>query len=280
MKKYIISLVKKIIDQDFFGVAAEMAFWFILGLFPFLLFLTSLFAKMGKKALMTPILDFITDIAPRDVSSLIINTLNEAMIFKQGLLIAVFGLCITIFLSSNAIVVIIKGLNRAYSIEETRNFIHTRILAIIMVFINALALFLTVSLIVFGKVILDFAMEYTILSQLTTDIISFVRWPVSFLALYFISIVNYYMLPNLEGNDKAKLKSVFPGTCFFSLFWMIGSWGFSVYLSNLNAYNKVYGAIGAVCILLVWLYYTSLIMLIGGEINSRVYERLTRENPV
>ncbi len=274
MKKYIESLVRKIIDQDFFGVAAEMAFWFILGLFPFLLFLTSLFAWMGKKTLITPILNFLTTIAPKDVASLIIETLNEAMIFKQGTLIAVFGLCITIFLASNAIFVIIKGLNRAYAIEETRNLIYTRTLAILMVFINSLVLFLVVNLIVLGKVILDFLIEYTALSKLSIDILSIIRWPVSYLALAFCAIGNYFILPAIEGNDKIKLKSVMPGTLFFSFLWMLGSWCFSLYLSNLNTYNKVYGTIGAVAILMVWLYYTSLIVLIGGEINSRVYSKL------
>jgi len=274
MKKYIESLVRKIIDQDFFGVAAEMAFWFILGLFPFLLFLTSLFAWMGKKTLITPILNFLTTIAPKDVASLIIETLNEAMIFKQGTLIAIFGLCITIFLASNAIFVIIKGLNRAYAIEETRNLIYTRTLAILMVFINSLVLFLVVNLIVLGKVILDFLIEYTALSKLSIDILSIIRWPVSYLALAFCAIGNYFILPAIEGNDKIKLKSVMPGTLFFSFLWMLGSWCFSIYLSNLNTYNKVYGTIGAVAILMVWLYYTSLIVLIGGEINSRVYSKL------
>ena len=223
MKNYIKSLIKKIIDRDFCGVAAEMAFWFIIGLFPFLLFLTSLFAWMGKQTLMVPILNFITNIAPKDVSNLIINTLNEAMIFKQGIFIAIFGLCITIFLSSNAIAVIIKGLNRAYAIEENRSFIYTRVLSIIMVFINALVLFLTVSLIVFGKVLLDFAIEYTILSKLSIDILSIIRWPVSYLALACLSIVNYFILPAIDGNDKIKFKSVLPGTFFFSFFWIIGS---------------------------------------------------------
>lgn len=274
MKNYIESLINKIIDQDFCGVAAEMAFWFILGLFPFLLFLTSLFAWMGKKTLITPILTFLTNIAPKDVASLILNTLEEAMIFKQGTLIAIFGLCITIALAANAIAVIIKGLNRAYAIEENRSFIYTRILAIIMVFMNSLVLFLVVNLIVLGKVILDFMIEYTALSRLSIDIISIVRWPVTYLALAFCAIGNYFILPAIDGHDKIKLKSVMPGTFFFSFFWILGSWCFSLYLSNLNAYNKVYGAIGAVAILMVWLYYTSLIILVGGEINSRVYNRL------
>ncbi len=274
MRNYIESLIKKIIDQDFCGVAAEMAFWFILGLFPFLLFLTSLFAWLGKKTLIIPILTFLTNIAPKDVASLILDTLNEAMIFKQGVLIAVFGIVITIALSSNAIAVIIKGLNRAYAIEETRNFVYTRALSVLMVFMNSLALFLAINLIVLGKVILNFMIEYTALSQLSIDIISIVRWPVSYLALAFCAIGNYYFLPCIEGNDKIKFKSVLPGTLFFSFFWMLGSWCFSLYLSNLNAYNKVYGTIGAVAIMMVWMYYTSLIILVGGEVNSRVYNRL------
>ncbi len=278
MKKYIESLIKKIIEQDFCGVAAEMAFWFILGLFPFLLFLTSLFAWIGKKALIVPILNFLTNIAPKDVASLIVNTLNEAMIFKQGKIIAIFGLVITIALAANAIAVIIKGLNRAYAIEETRNFIYTRVLSVLMVFINSLVLFLVVNLIVLGKVFLNYMMDYTALSKIAINIISIVRWPVSYFALAICTIGNYFILPAIEGNDKIKFRSVMPGTMFFSLFWMLGSWCFSIYLSNLNAYNKVYGAIGAVAILMVWLYYTSLILLIGGEINSRVYNRLIKKN--
>ena len=274
MKKYIESLIKKIIEQDFFGVAAEMAFWFVLGLFPFLLFLTALFGWMGKKTLISPILTFITNVAPKDVSNIILNTLEEAMIFNQGTLIAIFGFCITIWLSSNALAVIIKGLNKAYAIEETRNFIFTRVLAILMVFINSLLLFLAVNLIVLGKVFLDFMMQYTILSQLSIDLISVLRWPVAYLALAVCAMSNYFILPCIEGNDKIKFRSVLPGTLFFCLFWMLGSWCFSIYLSNLNTYNKVFGTIGAFAILMVWLYYTSLIMLVGGEVNSRVYARL------
>ncbi len=277
MRKFIEDFIKKIIDQDFFGVAAEMAFWFILGLFPFLLFLTSLFAWVGKKTLISPILNFINDIAPKDVASLILSTLNEAMIFKQGKLIAIFGLIITIALASNAIAVIIKGLNRAYAIEEKRNFIYTRTLSVLMVFINSLVLFLAVNLIVLGKVILNFLLEYTVLSQLSIDIIAIGRWPVSYLVLAFCAIGNYYILPAVEGNEKLKLKSVLPGTLFFSFFWILGSWCFSLYLSNLNAYNKVYGTIGAFAILMVWLYYTSLIVLVGGEINSRNYLKLQKK---
>lgn len=278
MKKYIEDLINKIIQADFPGMAAEMAFMFILGLFPFLLFLMSLFAWLGKKALINPILNFLTAITPSDVARLINTTLNEAMIFNQGKLIAVIGLFITVALASNAVAVSMKGLNRAYQIEENRPFWYTRLLSILMVFANAFVLFITVNLIIFGKVILEFIINYTNLPANFINFILIARWPVSFLALYFMAFINYYMLPAVVGHESLKRKCALPGTLFFCCFWLLGSWSYSLYLSNLNTYNKVYGTIGAFAILMVWLYYTSLIILIGGEVNSQVYEKLIKDD--
>lgn len=278
MRKYIEDLINKIILADFPGMAAEMAFMFILGLFPFLLFLMSLFAWLGKKALINPILNFLTSIVPYDVARLINTTLNEAMIFHQGRLIAIIGLFITVALAANAVSVSMKGLNRAFQIEENRPFWYTRLLSVLMVFANAFVLFITVNLIIFGKVILEFIINYTSLASNFVNFILIARWPVSFLALYFMAFINYYMLPALSGHERLKRKSALPGTLFFCCFWLLGSWCYSLYLNNLNTYNKVYGTIGAFAILMVWLYYTSLIILIGGEVNSKAYEKLLEED--
>lgn len=278
MKKYLTDLVNKIIKEDFAGMASEMAFIFVLGLFPFLLFLTYLFAWLGKKALITPISNFLTPIAPIEVTDLIRSVLNEAMIFNKGGLIAVFGLIITIALASNTVAVIMKGLNRAYQIEENRPFWYTRLLSVLMVFANAFVLFISVNLIIFGKVILEFIINYTNLPHFYVNIILIARWPVSFIALYFMAFINYYMLPAVVGHEKVKRKSALKGALFFCFLWLLGSWTFSLYLNNLNTYNKVYGTIGAFAILMVWLYYTSLIILIGGEVNSQEYEKLIKND--
>lgn len=272
------NLINKTIQEDFAGMASEMAFIFILGLFPFLLFLMSMFAWLGKKALIQPILNFLTAIAPSDVIRLINSVLNEAMIFNKGGLIALCGLVITITLASNAVAVIIKGLNRAYKIEENRPFWYTRLLSILMVFANAFVLFISVNLIVFGKVILEFFLNYTNLPQFYANLILIIRWPVSFMALYLMAYINYCMLPAVARHEKVRRKSALKGTLVFCFLWLLGSWSFSLYLNNLNTYNKVYGTIGAFAILMVWLYYTSIIILIGGEINSQEYEKLISSN--
>lgn len=278
MKKYIVELFNKIIKEDFPGMASEMAYMFILGLFPFMLFLMSFFAWLGKKSLMNPILNFLTAITPTDVANLIKSALQEAMIFNKGGLVALLGLIITVALASNAVAVIMKGLNRAYQLEETRPFWYTRLLSVLMVFANAFVLFISVNLIIFGKVILEFIINYTSLPNSLVHFVLIARWPVSFLALYLMAFINYYILPCVIGHEAVKRKSALPGTLFFCLFWLLGSWVYSLYLNNLNTYNKVYGTIGAFAILMVWLYYTSLIILIGGEMNSQVYDKLVKDD--
>ena len=92
-----------------------------------------------------------------------------------------------------------------------------------------------------------------------------------------MAFLSYYILPDLKGNERFKRKSAIPGTWFFTVLWLIGSWGFSIYVNNLRTYNMVYGTIGAFAVLMIWLYYTSVLILIGGEINSQVYNQLERK---
>jgi membrane protein len=116
------------------------------------------------------------------------------------------------------------------------------------------------------------------MSDSTAITILTLRWPLSFLALYVMAFLIYYILPDLRGKESFKRKSALPGTIFFTTFWLIGSWGFSVYVNNLSTYNLVYGTIGAFFILMIWLYYTSILLLIGGEINSQVYNRISQRS--
>jgi membrane protein len=143
-----------------------------------------------------------------------------------------------------------------------------------MVFVNAFMLFLSINLIIFGKVIVNFLVHYVGISHAFELTLLTLRWPVSFLALYFMAFIHYYILPDLKGEEIMKRKSALPGTLFFCTFWLLGSWGFSIYVNNLHTYNRVYGTIGAFAMLMMWLYYTSILLLIGGEINSQVYNKL------
>lgn len=272
--RYTKHIVKAVVEHDFSGMAAEMGFMLMLGIFPAMLFLMAVFGWMGNKSFINPVLLFLSTVLPSDSLDLIRTVLNEVMIFSKGGLIASIGIIVTLFLTSNAVAVVLKGLNRAYKVDETRSFVYTRILSVIMVFVNTFMLFLSINLIVFGKLIVNFLVSYVGITKAFAITLLTLRWPVAFVALYFMAFINYYILPDLKGDEALKRKSTLPGTLFFCVLWLVGSWAFSIYVNNLHTYNKVYGTIGAFAMLMMWLYYTSLLLLIGGEINSQVYNKL------
>jgi membrane protein len=255
-----------------------MGFMLVVGFFPFMLFLMAVFGWMGNRSYLDSILKVLSNIMPNQAMNLLNSVLEETMIFGHGRLLAVIGIITTVVLSTNGVAVVLKGLNRAYKVEETRNFVYTRILSFLMLLVNVLVMFLTINVIIFGKVIVMFFVVHFNMSSGAAVTILTLRWPISFLALYVMSFLSYYILPDLKGNESFKRKSALPGTVFFTTFWLLGSWGFSVYVNNLSTYNLVYGTIGAFFILMIWLYYTSILLLIGGEINSRVYNRLSNRS--
>ncbi len=272
-KSYFFNLVDAIIKEDLFGMASEMAYMLCLGIFPFFLFFTAIFGLIGKSSIVVKMIDVLSKIAPSEVIGLFKKLMGEITIFNQEGFVVVITFLVMLFLASNVMAVIIKGLNRSNKIKENRSFIHVRILSVVMVFVQAFFLFFSVNLIVFGKVIIDFLSNYTQISQEVLNATSLIRWPVAFCLLFVSSTVNYYVLP--ARDYSAKRKSVLVGALFFCIFWLLGSWLFSLYVNELGTYNKVYGTLGAFAILLVWLYYTSIIILIGGEINNHTLKILT-----
>ncbi|MBR1460242.1 YihY/virulence factor BrkB family protein [bacterium] len=276
--KFFYNIVRSIIKNDFFGMASEMGFILLAGFFTFLLFLMTVFGWMGNRSYMQPIMLALSNMVPHQAMELIYSVLNQTMIFDHGKIMAIVGITMSIVLSSNAIAVVLKGLNRAYKVEETRSFVYTRILSFLMMLVDTLILFLAINIIIFGKVIVMFLLQNLNISPAIAVTILTLRWPVAFLALYLMAFLSYYILPDLKGKESFKRKSELPGTVFFTTLWLVGSWGFSVYVNNFSTYNMLYGAIGAFFILMVWLYFTSIILLIGGEINSRVYNRLERKS--
>ena len=135
MKKifvYLKRLIKSIVDNDFFGMASEMGFMCVLGIFPTLLFLTGIFGWAGKHDFIKPILSFLVQIMPDESVELVFTVLKEAVFYSKGGFWAIFGFLITVFLTTNMLAIIAKGLNRAYKIGETRSFLYTRILAFFM----------------------------------------------------------------------------------------------------------------------------------------------------
>lgn len=275
--KIIKNVITAVVDNDLFGMAAEMGFMLVVGFFPFMLFITGMFGWLGKHSFMTPLMDFFCKVVPGDVLTLLQIVMNDIWFFSKGGLIAALGFAITVILSTNAIAIVAKGLNRAYKLEDSRSWIYNRLLALVMVFVNALILFLSIDLIVFGKVIIKFLVTYLGLTVHTGNIILFYRWPIAFIALFIMAYLHYYILPDLQCAEPLRRKSALPGAFFFTISWLIGSWAFSLYINNLHTYNFIYGTIAGFAILMIWLYYTSILILVGGQVNSQLFDKLEKK---
>lgn len=278
MVKNIYNIIKKavsvILREDIFGSAAEMSYMLTLSVFPLLLSFMAIFSIVGNTAFVNEALDTLSQFAPAEVIVVIQTVLKEVTLLKGYSLVAIIGFLTTLYLASNSISVIIKCLNQSDKIKETRGFIYTKLLSICMVFVYVIFLFFSVNLIIFGQTILNLISKYIHIIPLeVSQLILLLRWPVTFVLIFILAAINYYVLP----AKKVKIKTVIPGSAFFTFFWLLGSWLFSVYINNFGSYNKVYGSIAAFAILMIWLYFTSIIILIGGEINNYVFDRLVNK---
>ena len=274
IKNFFVDMTKIIIKEDVFGSAAEMSYMLTLSVFPLLLSFMAIFSILGNTAFVNEALNTLSQFAPAEVIAVIQTVLKEVTLLKGYSLVAIIGFLTTLYLASNSISVIIKCLNKSDKIQETRGFIHTKILAICMVFVYVIFLFFSVNLIIFGQSILNLITKYVhIIPMEVSQLILFLRWPVTFVLIFILAAINYYVLP----AKKVKIKTIIPGSIFFTVFWLLGSWLFSIYINNFGSYNKVYGSIAAFAILMIWLYFTSIIILVGGEINNYAFEKSAKK---
>ncbi len=266
IKIYFTEIKNSAMKEDLLGSAAEMAYMLTLSIFPLILSFMAIFSIIGNTAFVAEGLETLSQFAPSEVITVIQTVLKEVTLLKGRSVVAIIGFFTTLYLASNSISVVTKCLNKSEKIKENRTFIRTKILSIIIVFVHAVFLFLSVNLIIFGQSILKVISRYIFFIPVEiTRFILFSRWPVTFILIFILAGLNYYILP----AKKMKIKNVIPGALFFTVFWLAGSWLFSVYINNFGSYNKVYGSIAAFAVLMIWLYFTSIIILIGGEINNK-----------
>ncbi|MCQ2957530.1 MAG: YihY/virulence factor BrkB family protein, partial [Candidatus Gastranaerophilales bacterium] len=208
--KFVFDCAKSVFTQDFMGLSAEMAFYTIFSFFPFLIFMVSLFKLFGSEQLINSIIAYFAPIIPSYVHSYIASRLTVIIASDySGFMTLTFF--VAMFIASNAIFALIKGLNRAYHVEETRPIWFTRLLSLAFLFLITFVIFLGTYAVVFGKIILGYIASIKILPDFTIAMISVFRWPIIFFALYSVFFTNYYIMPNIKGFKRAKFFAAIPG---------------------------------------------------------------------
>lgn len=249
-------------EDEIFGLSAQLAYYFLLSLFPFLIFSLALLSYLGISS--DQVLGLVESYAPEEAFHLIKRSLPDILDVRHGYLLS-FGVLATIWSASNAINAIIRGLNRAYKVKESRNFFLARGMAILLTIAMIVIIIVALVLPVFGDVIGDFIFSHLQLEASNFEALWYVlRWLFSFLLIVVVISCLYYFAP----NKKLSLKDVLIGAVIAAVGWQVASLGFSYYVGNFSAYSATYGSLGGIIILMIWFYLTAMIILMGGEINA------------
>ena len=266
--EFIIYFVVKIKDDDIFALAAQLAYYLILSFFPFLIFLLTLVGFSNLDSM--EVLGALRAVLPTSAFELIYNVIIE-IIEKQNTGLLGASLLLVIWSASSAFRAVIKGINKAYGLKENRSFIRRALIAILCTFSLAFVIMLTLVMLVFGRLIGDLLASYLPFPEVVYKVWNFLRYAMGIFMMLFIFAGIYRYTP----SKRLKWKEVVPGAVVCTLGWLVVSLGFSFYINNFSNYSKIYGGLGAVIILITWLYLTSIILIAGGEINSVIVIRKT-----
>jgi len=258
-------LMKRIDQADVMGLSAQLAYFFLLSLFPFLLFLVTLlgFLPIDSRG----IIDILGTYLPEEVVVMIDNNLTYLMSNRSsGLLsISILG---TLWSASNGFNAIAKSFNKAYRVEQKRSFFLNRLVAfglmLGLVIVIASALLLSVFGRVLGEKIFGlFGLEGLIGAW------GIIRWTVTSITFF----IAFFLLYKLTPHKKVKAKHAIWGTLFTTVLWQVTSLLFSFYVNTLGNYSATYGSLGTVIILMVWFYLSGIIINTGGVLNAYMSER-------
>ena len=259
---------REIVNDDVFGSAAKLAFYFLLALFPLLLLLTTLigFAAQAGSELRAQLLSYLAAIAPPAAFRLIDQILEEVGRGATGGKLWL-GLLGTLWAASNGVEAMTDALNRAYNAAESRAWWKGRVLAVALTVGLAFLIIAALVLAISGERLAGVAARQLGFGNTFASALKIAQWPavVVFVLLAFDLI--YYFAPNLRHRQWRWLS---PGALVATALWLAASLGFRIYLRRFSDFTATYGSLGAVIVLMLWLYLTGAAILIGGEINSEL----------
>ena len=258
----------EIMEDDVFGRAAQLAYYFLLALFPLLLFLTSLLGLVAgdDSEMRENLFKYLSAVLPSAATEIVTNSVGEAIQASGGGKIS-FGVLATLWAASNGMGAIIESLNIAYDVKETRAWWKARLYAVLLTFALAILIIAALVLVLYGHDIAEVIAGKFGLGELFETSWKILQWPLvlAFVLLAFALV--YYLAPDLR---EAKWVWVTPGSIIAVGLWLLVSFGFRLYLEFFNSYSATYGSLGAVIILMLWLYLTGAALLVGGEINAEI----------
>ncbi|MHC1706155.1 MAG: YihY/virulence factor BrkB family protein [Bacteroidales bacterium] len=293
--KIILALSKKVVPPGFEGLslyevasffiqgiqkgsltsrASSISFQFFLAIFPAILFFFTLIPYIPVDDFQIQLMALLKDVIPEHAYFTIESTIRDIVVKPRSGLLSL-GFLLALYFSTNGVRSIVEAFNMTVHIEVSRTVFKQRLIAIFLVILLAVLTIVAIALITTGTLVFNFLEENNILIGATYYyLLQAGKWIVIIALLYFAFASMFYFAP----EKKSRFRFFSAGSSLATVLTLMTSVGFDFYVSNFSKYNALYGSIGTLIILLLWIYFNSLILLIGFELDASILiARKTRE---
>ena len=261
-KQFWLDLHTEIRDDNIFNGAAALAFYFTLAIFPALISLLSIVPYLPIQDVDEVILEFLHQGLPEEAADLVEGIVSRLAEEQRGSLLS-FGVAATLWAATTGMYAIMRQLNITYNVEEARSFVRGRLTALLLSVVFATLIIGASLLVVLGDFLQVWLSERLGHAAAFDVVFETLRWGVAVLAILTGLAIIYRYAP----NTRQEFRLVSPGSVVGTVLLVLASLGFSLYIRNFGSYDATYGSIGAVIILMLWLYASGLVILLGSEVD-------------
>lgn len=246
--------------------AQALAFSFFLAIFPAIIFLFSLIPYVPMDNFQEQLLDLIRNVLPNEAYSTIRLTIEDIVKRPRGGLLSI-GFLMTLLFTTNGFMTMMRGFNSSYHVVESRSQLKLRWVAIVLTFILSTLVILATLLIIFSQFAVQYLAENNILrSKTQVAFLMIGKWGIVLSLFFFAISFLYYYGPSVHK----RWRFVSAGATFATLLSILVSTGFAYYVNHFGQYNKLYGSIGTLIVVMLWIYFNSLSLILGFELNASI----------
>ncbi len=250
--------------------AAAVSYSFLLAVFPGVIFLFTLIPYIPIQHLDQLIMEFLGNVLPKGIYENTSNTIQDIVSRKRSDILS-FGFFFTVFAATNGMMSLMGAFNMALQVREKRTYFRARMIALFLTVLLIAVLICAILILVVGTFLIDFLFDKGLLDEnFNFYLLHIVRYGGIFLIFYIGICAIYYFAPAVHK----RLRFFNFGALIASVLGILATNLFSFYLANFNSYNKLYGSIGTLIALMVWIYLVALILILGFEINISVRDAL------
>ena len=249
--------------------AAALTYYWLMSLFPALLFGVAVLGVFGQEGLVGDTADYLKAAgAPPATVDAVTSALDSAQSERSTAITAlVVGLALSLNSASSAFGAVGRALNRAWRVEEGRGLVRRKANDLLWTLVVLVLVLVTFVLVFLGGGLASDVLGWLGLGETIADVWRFARWPAALVSAMLIYAVVYFAAPNVQVR---RFQWITPGAVFGVLTWIVASALFFLYVSNFSSYSATYGAFAAAVILLVWLWLTNVVLLFGAELNAAI----------